>query len=390
MDIETIVRLLKNADFHNITVGNGFIEFDDPSCIYAAFDNLLNIGWVVILILTAIMLFGWAVLYIKNGVKIDNLFNNAKTVILIFCILSAVKPIVNVIYGDDLFARGCDRRRVSLSEVQELLDMRNQMLSKSDSEDLYEIFDVIDSGSGLGYDLQDDLYVEYVSGVATEDEPEDSDNSTNKKNTNCVYTSGNGLKFYTNPTTKEEKVKKCVFDKAIDYALKWEKGFQRTPNDPGNRICDSKMNPLKDENGNYLLGATNMGITTCASGLSVECIKNMTEKDARQYYWTNFYRKYGYYKLPASAIAAVMELAVGGPGTVAKELKEAANVSGCGSSPVVNDCTAKAVSDFINKHGVNTFYKNITTLRANKRKGKPRERALGVQSLSNAHKVCGG
>jgi hypothetical protein len=85
-----------------------------------------------------------------------------------------------------------------------------------------------------------------------------------------------------------------------------------------------------------------------------------------------------------------MELAVGGPGTVARELKEAANVSGCGSSPVVNDCTAKAVNNFINQYGVNTFYKNITTLRANKRKGKPRERALGVQSLSDAHKKCGG
>ena len=99
MDIAKIILLLKNAGLQKITVGNGFIEFDDPSCIYTAFDNIFDVAWIVILTITAIMLFGWAVLYIKNGVKIENLFNNAKTIILILCILSAVKPIVNLVYG---------------------------------------------------------------------------------------------------------------------------------------------------------------------------------------------------------------------------------------------------------------------------------------------------
>ncbi|MBQ6012256.1 MAG: hypothetical protein IJL23_04010, partial [Alphaproteobacteria bacterium] len=62
MDIAKIVLLLKNAGLQNIKVGNGIIEFDDPACIYTAFDNILEFGWIVIVFFTAIMLFGWAVL----------------------------------------------------------------------------------------------------------------------------------------------------------------------------------------------------------------------------------------------------------------------------------------------------------------------------------------
>ena len=155
MDIAKIVLLLKNSGFQNITVGNGIIQFDDPACIYTAFDSILNFAWVVIVFLTVLMLFGWAVLYIKNGVKINNLFNNAKTIILIFCILSAVKPIVNLVYRDNLFARGCARKQVSLTTVQELMEIRNKSLPKSAEDELYEIFEMTDSG--VIYD-SDSLY----------------------------------------------------------------------------------------------------------------------------------------------------------------------------------------------------------------------------------------
>lgn len=146
MDIAKIVLLLQNSGLQNIRVGNGVIEFDDPSCIYAAFDKILDIAWIVILVLTAFMLMGWAILYIKNGVKIDELFNNAKTVILIFCVLSVVKPIVNAIYGDNLFARGCPRKQASIETVTKLLELRNKNLPRGAEDELYEIFDMTDSG----------------------------------------------------------------------------------------------------------------------------------------------------------------------------------------------------------------------------------------------------
>ena len=144
--LEKIKLLLENSGLRNVTVNNGVIEFDDPSCIYAAFDKILDIAWIVILVLTAFMLMGWAVLYIKNGVKINELFNNAKTVILILCVLSVVKPIVNAVYGDNLFARGCSRKQASIETVEELLELRNKNLPNGAEGELYEIFDMTDSG----------------------------------------------------------------------------------------------------------------------------------------------------------------------------------------------------------------------------------------------------
>lgn len=146
MEIEKILLLLKNSGLNVHGVDSNFIYFDDPSCIYTAFDNILHYTWIVILVLTGIMLFGWALLYIKNGVKINDLFNNAKTIILIFCVLSLVKPIVNFIYGDNLFGRNCEVMKVSLSNVQELLNVRKQTLSNMDENSLYESFDMVDSG----------------------------------------------------------------------------------------------------------------------------------------------------------------------------------------------------------------------------------------------------
>lgn len=146
MEIERILLFLKNSGLQNLKVDDSFIYFDDPSCIYTAFDTILNYAWFVIVILTALMILGWGLLYIKNGVKINDLFNNAKIIILIFAILSAVKPIVNVIYGEKLFGRNCEVKHVSLSEVHKLIELRNKTLSNTNEEELYEVFEIIVSG----------------------------------------------------------------------------------------------------------------------------------------------------------------------------------------------------------------------------------------------------
>ena len=212
MDTDKIVFLLKNSGLQNITVGNGVIEFDDPACLYPVFDNILEIGWIVILVLTAIMLFGWGVLYIKNGVKIENLFNNAKVIILIFCILSAVKPIVNVIYGDNLFARNCDRKTVSLSNVQELLNIRNQTLIDEDS--LYEVFDMVDSGIVgqerivINKSHEQNSNVDNVN-ISTQNIDNNYTDSTDKENNNIQFIS---ITYSSNATiyinAKGEKTKR--------------------------------------------------------------------------------------------------------------------------------------------------------------------------------------
>lgn len=132
MDQTTIVNILTNSGLKVIGVDNGVIYFEDPSCLFPVFDMFLHYAWIVILILTGIMLFGWAVLYIIKGVKIDSVFHNAKALVLIFTVLSLVKPIVDVVYGDDLFSRQCDIKQVSSETIKELLDLREKNLGQTD------------------------------------------------------------------------------------------------------------------------------------------------------------------------------------------------------------------------------------------------------------------
>ena len=147
MDETTIINLLTNSGLKVFGIDSDFIYFEDPSCIFPAFDTILEYAWIAILVMVAIMLFGWGMLYIKNGIKIDTVFNNAKTLILILCILGVVKPIVNIVYGKNLFAQQCEIKQVSKAAVNELLEARNKKLGTSDEHLLYEGFNMIDSGA---------------------------------------------------------------------------------------------------------------------------------------------------------------------------------------------------------------------------------------------------
>ena len=170
MEQDTIYNLLTNSGFEKVLVDSDFVYFQDPSCIFPAFDTLLEYAWIAILVFIAIMLFGWGMLYIKNGIKIDTLFNNAKTVILILCILGVVKPIVNLVYGDNLFGQQCEIKQVSRAAVNELLEMRNKKLGKSDANLLYENFSVIDSGPVYSDESVDVLNEEEIETINQESE----------------------------------------------------------------------------------------------------------------------------------------------------------------------------------------------------------------------------
>lgn len=132
MNDTTIVNLLTNSGLKVVGIDSSFISIEDPACIFPAFDAFLHYAWIVILILTAIMLFGWGMLYIIKGVKIDSVFNNIKSLVLIFAVLSLVKPIVDVVYGDNLFEQQCEIKQIDRSQVDELLNLRNKKLGESD------------------------------------------------------------------------------------------------------------------------------------------------------------------------------------------------------------------------------------------------------------------
>ncbi|MDR1361577.1 MAG: hypothetical protein LBJ18_04760 [Rickettsiales bacterium] len=121
--------LLANAGFRVLGADGGFILLEDPSCVLRSFEAFLYYSWIAITAITGLLLFGWAVSLIR-GAKGDawGMAINIRNLTIIFGILAAVKPAVNLIWGDDFFAKGCKVIRVSGAEIQRILDARNLTL----------------------------------------------------------------------------------------------------------------------------------------------------------------------------------------------------------------------------------------------------------------------
>lgn len=167
MNTETIIRLLENSGFQNLRADATHIYMEDPSCILRSFETFAGYAWVAITVFAGLMLTGWAISMIR-GAKND-VFNNLKNLFLVFGGLSAVGAIVNVIYGDDIFARGCKTISAPISELNELLQDRNKRFGNGENE-LYERLDIYDTGpiydvNSADYDIEyedeniDDEYI---------------------------------------------------------------------------------------------------------------------------------------------------------------------------------------------------------------------------------------
>lgn len=149
MNTDTITLLLTNSGFHNVLVDPDFVYMEDPSCILRSFDTFTQYAWFAIVILTGLLLTGWAISMIR-GAKND-LLVNMRNLVIIFGTLSIAKPIINVIYGDDLFARGCKTISVSMAEMNRLLQARGARLGPSGNNESYEIMNIYDSGAIYSY-----------------------------------------------------------------------------------------------------------------------------------------------------------------------------------------------------------------------------------------------
>ena len=145
MDTDIILRLLQNSGFHILGSDGTFLYLEDPSCILRSFETFIDYAWLAIVCITGLFLFGWAISLIR-GAKTDY-FSNLRNLIIMLGTVSAVLPIVNLIWGDDLFAKGCRTIKVSWAEINEILDARNLELSKYDEFNLYENIDIYDSGA---------------------------------------------------------------------------------------------------------------------------------------------------------------------------------------------------------------------------------------------------
>lgn len=135
-----IIQILQNAGFHNTKIQSGTLYMEDPGCIIRNFETFMEYAWFIIVTITALLLFAWAVSMLR-GAK-NNIFANIKSIVLIFLTLSVVPPLLNVIYGDDIFAQACKQVTVPMSEIRELLELRKQKIA----DEQIEVISIFDSG----------------------------------------------------------------------------------------------------------------------------------------------------------------------------------------------------------------------------------------------------
>ena len=143
-DIDTIRKRLENVGLHVRGIDANFIYIEDPACILRGFENFLYYAWMVLGLFTAGLIIGWGISMIR-GAKND-IKENFKTLVLIFGILTAVWPILNLLYGGDLLGMGCKTTRISVSGVNEILAAR--VRAHGTDSMLYEDIDIYDSGTG--------------------------------------------------------------------------------------------------------------------------------------------------------------------------------------------------------------------------------------------------
>lgn len=146
MNTATALRLLKNSGFHGLRADTQFIYMEDPSCILRSFETFLEYVWIAITIMAGFLLMGWAISLVR-GAKAGNIFITLKNLLVVFLVLSFVRPAVNLIYGDNLFARGCKTISISVEEMNRLLDLRKEKLSAYNEFNIYESMEIQDSGA---------------------------------------------------------------------------------------------------------------------------------------------------------------------------------------------------------------------------------------------------
>ena len=141
-EVYNIVRILEKSGLHVQGVDDNFIYLENPSCVLRAFENFLDYAWIVIAFLTGALIMGWGISMIRGAKNV--ITENFKSLILIFGILTALWPILNVISGGHFVGALCGTTKDSVSNVNEVL-MANPKSSGTNSQ-LYEDIDIYDSG----------------------------------------------------------------------------------------------------------------------------------------------------------------------------------------------------------------------------------------------------
>ncbi len=146
MNIDTLVRILQDMGYTVKDYNSAYLELVDPSCIYIGFKNFMEYAWVILVVVTGIMLFGWGVSLLR-GAKND-IFTNMRNLIMIFGIVSVTVPIINVLWGDDIETAACDVISIPMENVHKILETANtHPMSEYNPYGEFERVDIYDSGA---------------------------------------------------------------------------------------------------------------------------------------------------------------------------------------------------------------------------------------------------
>lgn len=352
MNIDTIFRLLKNAGFNVLGSDGVYIHLEDPSCILRSFETFLDYAWIAVTFITGVLLFGWAIAYIR-GSKADSLFNNLRNLTLIFGILAAVKPAINLIWGGDVFARGCKVIKVSIYEVQKILDARNLKLKARGENDLYEEFDIYDSGAIAALGMPNELPygaaplfgagdIESIPVQVTGGQsmyPLNQSPIPRGTYDGTIWggqcTASKNSSTFTNQslTTGQFAQSDPAFEKAMNTVFRAEGGYVDDPYDSG--------------------GETKYGVSK-NNNPDVD-IKNLTRAGAEKIAYDRYYKKYNIDKLPDGIRGEVFQVGWAcGPGVAIKQLQGVLGVSKTGK---IDNATINAAQNY--KQDLRAEYLNV-------------------------------
>ena len=122
MTPNTLIKILEQAGFHEITIVGNVVNMEDPSCVIRGFETFISNAWIIVTALTGILLFGWALSMIR-GAKND-IFSNMKYLVLIFGILSVSGFIMETIYGGKFLSSWCKTVQIPISEIESLIKQK--------------------------------------------------------------------------------------------------------------------------------------------------------------------------------------------------------------------------------------------------------------------------
>ena len=122
MTPNTLIKILEQAGFHEITIVGNVVNMEDPSCVIRGFETFISNAWIIITALTGILLFGWALSMIR-GAKND-IFSNMKYLVLIFGILSVSGFIMETIYGGQFLSSWCKTVQIPISNIESLIEQK--------------------------------------------------------------------------------------------------------------------------------------------------------------------------------------------------------------------------------------------------------------------------